>query len=152
MRGLIFWSCYFAPTLIAWFRARQGKAIVNSMGQLFLFNLLIGWTVIGWFLVLANAFGLNPVAWAVPRLVKVLPAGRVGNRPQGNAVPSYGPGTDSPRCTTCGGSGQMTCPTCRGQRGHWETPQTAEGTSRWLPCSYCISSGTVQCTSGFGHG
>ena len=152
MQGLLFLLCYLAPALIGWFRARQGKAMVNSVGQLFLFNLLMGWTVIGWFLVLANAFGFNPVAWVVLRLVKASPAGQSVNRPQGNAGPFQGSPANSSRCTTCGGSGQMTCPTCRGQRGHWETPQTAEGTSRWVPCSYCIGSGTVQCTSGFGHG
>ncbi len=152
MQGLIFCSCYFAPTLIAWFRARQGKAVVTSVGQLFWFNLLVGWTVIGWLLALANAFGRNPVAWVAPRLVKVLPAGPGGGRPQGNAGPFQGAGTDTARCNTCGGSGQMTCPTCRGQKGHWETPQTAEGASRWAPCSYCIGNGTVQCTSAFGHG
>ncbi len=151
MRGLIFWACYFVPTFIAWFRVRQGKAVVTSMGQLFTFNLLLGWTVVGWFLALANALGRNPVAWTALRLVKVLPAGQAGNGPRGNAGPYQGAATDSPRCNQCGGSGQMTCPSCLGQRGHWEMPQTAEGSSRWVQCGYCIGRGTAQCTSSFGH-
>lgn len=150
MSDLLFFLCYFSPTLIAGFRARQGKAVVPSMRQLFISNLLIGWTVVGWFLVLANAFGRNPVAWLALRVAKVSPPGQAGSRPAGNA--GQGLGTDSQRCNTCGGSGQMTCPSCRGQRGRWEMPQTANGTSQWVPCSYCIGSGTVQCTSSFGHG
>jgi len=32
---------------------------------------LLGWTVVGWILTLANAFGLNPVAWTDYRSVSV---------------------------------------------------------------------------------
>src|SRR5690349_7800633 len=90
MSGLLFFLCYFAPTLIAGFRARQGKAVVPSMRQLFTSNLLIGWTVVGWFLVLANAFGRNPVAWLALRIVKVSPPGQGGSRPPGNAGQGLG--------------------------------------------------------------
>lgn len=80
MSGLLFGLMYFAPTLIGWYRVRQGKRLIYSVRQLFLFNLLIAWTVVGWFLLLANALGFNPVAWIAPRLAKNLPSGQVGAR------------------------------------------------------------------------
>jgi len=42
MRSLIFWSLYFAPTLIARFRVRQGKPLVTSLKQIFFFDFLLG--------------------------------------------------------------------------------------------------------------
>jgi len=44
MRGLIFWFFDFAPTLIAWFRVREGKPPVNTLRQLFFIDCPIGWT------------------------------------------------------------------------------------------------------------
>ena len=41
---LIALACYFLPTLIACMR---GKA--NGTGGVFFVNLLLGWTVVGWF-------------------------------------------------------------------------------------------------------
>ena len=77
MKGLMFWLLYFAPALVGWYRVRQGKPLIYSIGQLFLFNLLIAWTVVGWFVLLANALGFNPVASLVPRLVKFLRTNRI---------------------------------------------------------------------------
>ena len=67
----VFGVIYFAPTLIAWFRNRRGNPVFGSIGQIFVLNLLLGWTVVGWILTLANAFGLNPVAWTDYRSVSV---------------------------------------------------------------------------------
>lgn len=41
---------YFLPTLIAQHRKRDG------LGMIFLLNLLLGWTVIGWIVMLVVAF------------------------------------------------------------------------------------------------
>jgi hypothetical protein len=62
--------------------------------------------------------------------------------------PTSPQGSASRTCSTCNGTGQMSCPVCRGMRG-----QTEQGTGSWLPCPYCVSNGAVQCTScsGVGH-
>jgi hypothetical protein len=38
-------------------------------------NHFLDWTVVGWIVPLANAFGANPVAWFVLRFVKAPPQG-----------------------------------------------------------------------------
>lgn len=149
MRGLIFWSLYFAPTLIAWFRVRQGKPLVTTLRQIFFFNFLIGWTVVGWILVLANAFGLNPVAWIAPRLVKVLPAGQAGNTPTG--TPSSSQTTGAP-CSQCQGSGSLTCSSCAGRGSWYDPPQGEQGTAQLRTCPACVSSGRLRCTYCGGSG
>jgi hypothetical protein len=55
-------------------------------------------------------------------------------------------------CSTCGGSGRMTCPSCRGMRERREGPTTAHGTGQSVPCGYCTGSGSVQCASCWGSG
>lgn len=104
--GLTFWLSYFAPSLIAWYRVKNGKPIFGTVGQIVLYNLLIGWTVVGWFLMLANAFGYNPVAWFVLRFGKHLTtSGPAPAGPRG-APPSEGPGlwraaSVAPRAPSC---------------------------------------------------
>ena len=44
LRGLIFWLMYLAPTLMGWYRTRNGKPIVGSILGLFCFNLFLGWS------------------------------------------------------------------------------------------------------------
>jgi hypothetical protein len=149
MRGLIFWSLYFAPTLIAWFRVRQGKPLVNTLRQNFFFNFLLGWTVVGWLLVLANAFGLNPVAWLAPRLVKVLPTGPAGNTSPG--APSSSQTTGAP-CSQCQGSGSLTCSSCAGRGSWYDPPQGEQGTAQLRTCPACVSSGRLRCTYCGGSG
>jgi len=149
MQGLFFWLLYFAPTLIAWFRVRQGKPLVNSLKQLFFFNLLVGWTVVGWFLVLANAFGFNPVAWTALRLAKVLPAGQPGSAPQG--APGSSPGGGS-SCSQCQGSGSLTCSSCSGRGSWYDPPQGEHGTAQLRTCPACMSSGRLRCTYCGGSG
>lgn len=147
MSGLLFGLMYFAPTLIGWYRVRQGKRLIYSVRQLFLFNLLIAWTVVGWFLLLANALGFNPVAWIAPRLAKNLPSGQVGGAPQGAQAPSPGAA-----CAQCQGSGSVMCSTCGG-RGNWyDPPQGETGEAQLRTCPACTSSGRLRCTSCGGSG
>lgn len=79
-----------------------------------------------------------------------------GGAPPRQQPPAAGPGGQpqaaSRTCSTCGGSGRMTCPSCRGQRGRYDMPTTAQGTSQWVPCSYCVGNGSTQCTSCSGAG
>lgn len=147
MSGLLFGLMYFAPTLIGWYRVRQGKRLIYPVRQLFLFNLLIAWTVVGWFLLLANALGFNPVAWIAPRLAKNLPSGQAGSAPQGAQAPS-------PRaaCTQCQGSGSMTCSTCGGRGSWYDPPQGETGVAQLRTCPACTSSGRLRCTSCGGSG
>ena len=149
INGLTFWIFYFAPTLIGWFRVRQGKPIVGTLKQLFFFNLLIGWTGVGWILFMANAFGYNPVPWMALRLAKVLPAGPAGSMPQGMPLSSGNAAT----CSQCGGSGSMMCSACGGRGSWYEAPQGATGTAQLMTCTACVSSGRIRCPycGGSGH-
>ena len=144
--------CYFAPAFIALGRKSQGKDVVlPSIGQFFLYNLLIAWTVVGWFLLLAMAFGKNPVPMMVKVFVgkKALEQGFAPPSPQG---PWRGPSSSMVTCYTCGGSGSVSCSTCQG-RGSWYTqPTTANGTSQLQTCSACGSSGRLRCMGCDGSG
>jgi hypothetical protein len=137
------WLLYFAPTLIAWYRSKNGKPIEGTVGRIGLFNFLIGWTVVGWFLMLAEAFGYNPVAWFVLKFAKQLTtSGPAPTFPQGGQ-PAGSPGTVA--CGQCGGSGSMMCSTCNG-RGSWYTqPSGASGSSQLQTCPACTSSGRLRC-------
>ena len=68
--------------------------------------------------------------------------------------PRPGQQTTSTRraCSTCSGSGYMSCPGCRGMRGRWDLPTTSSGTSQWVPCTLCVGNGSVQCSSCSGLG
>jgi hypothetical protein len=90
-------------TIVAWIRQTMGKPILGSLGSIFMFNLFLGWTVVGWILMMANAFNLNPVAWLVLRFVKVAPQG--GSAGPAMQAPPDGPRTAAVR-TMCGGSGR----------------------------------------------
>jgi hypothetical protein len=147
MKGLMFWLLYFAPALIGWYRVRQGKPLIYSTGQLFLFNLLIAWTVVGWFLLLANALGFNPVASLVPRLVKFLPGGQSGSTPQTPQSSSQGAA-----CSQCQGSGSMTCSSCSGRGSWYDPPQGQNGVAQLRTCPACTSSGRLRCSSCGGSG
>lgn len=147
--GTILWIvAYMAPSIIAWYRRRQGKPIVLPFHSLVLANFFLGWTIVGWFLVLANALGYNPVAAIVPQLVKYLPSSGPGAVPPQGSPSSAGPGA----CGMCGGTGSMMCSSCGG-RGSWYDPPSGEsGTAQLRTCSACISSGRIRCTSCGGSG
>ena len=140
MGGFTFLVFYLSPTLIAWYRARQGKSIVLPLKNLFLFNLLLGWTVVGWLLALANALGFKPVASLARRLAKGLPAGGVPGTGPGSA------GSDSSNtlgrtCPSCNGQGRVACTACNG------SGQRYEGAGL-VTCSICQGQRTVQCRCG----
>jgi hypothetical protein len=145
--ALFFWVLYFAPTLIAWYRKRRGSPVAGSVGQLFTINLLLGWTVVGWILPLANAFGLNPVAWIAPRLVKAAPSGP--GLPLRQTTPSS---SATVSCSQCGGSGSMTCSSCGGRGSWYDAPTGATGVAQLHTCPACTSSGRIRCAYCGGSG
>ena len=144
----VFWVIYFAPILIAWFRNRRGKSVFGSIGQIFVLNLLLGWTVVGWILTLANAFGLNPVAWIVVRLFKAAPSGPTKGFSQGTASSS----TNTVPCSPCGGSGSMTCSSCSGRGSWYDAPTGATGVAQLHTCPAYVSSGRIRCAYCGGSG
>jgi hypothetical protein len=140
MSGLMFFIFYMAPTLIAWYRVRQGQSIVLPFRSLLFFNLFLGWTVVGWLLALANALGMNPVARIAPTLAKALggaagptaPAGQAGSDPNNMMGRT---------CPTCNGQGRMSCTYCNG------SGQRYEGAGL-VTCSACQGQRTTQCRCG----
>lgn len=83
------WFIYFLPSIVAWTRLRMGKAVPLSLGQIFVFNLLVAWTVVGWILLMANALGYNPIPWVVFKVLKFMPGGggAAMNAPQAPGFP-----------------------------------------------------------------
>jgi hypothetical protein len=137
------WFMYFLPTIIAWVRLRMGKQIPLSLGQIFLFNLILAWTVVVWILLMANALGYNPVPWVVFKLAKFLPSsGPAGpmSAPQAESFSSQGQ-----VCGQCGGSGSVTCSHCQGHGSWYTQPTRADEVAQLQTCSYCISSGHIRC-------
>ena len=57
------WAMYFLPSIVAWIRLRMGKTVPLKLGLFVLLNLMVAWTVVGWILLMINAFGYNPVPW-----------------------------------------------------------------------------------------
>ena len=86
---------YNAPWLIAWYRKRQGKPIVGSLGLIFMMDFFCGWTIVGWLLAMANALNYNPVPFiAIPIANFMVKYGRVqgpgpaqGQGPVNGSVP-----------------------------------------------------------------
>ena len=143
--ALVLWVLYFAPTLVAWYRTRRGKAVVGSIAQIFVFNLILGWTVVGWILYMANAFGTNPVAWFVLRFVKPAPSGPGMVFPHPTAASSGGSRPSAVSCSQCGGAGSMTCSSCGGRGSWYEAPTSATGVAQLHTCPACTSSGRIRC-------
>lgn len=144
---------YFVPTFVGWRRSRgasPGPAV--PVGLLFVLNLLLGWTFFGWIAVLFLAFREphqfvwgrgcgEPVAWQSDPATAAAAAVPATAPPYGwEASPL--PATEP--CPRCGGRGE-TCPRCQGMRGAFELPTGESGTSTWVPCTYCVGSGRVQC-------
>jgi len=138
------WFMYFLPTIVSWVQLRRGKTLPLPLGMIFFSNLFLGWTVVMWILLMANAFGYNPVPWVAVKAAKVLQGAGLGvpmNAPQAAAAsPSQGY-----HCGQCGGSGSVACSQCQG-RGSWYTqPTTAFEVSQLQTCGYCMSSGRIRC-------
>jgi hypothetical protein len=117
INALASWLLYFAPSLVAWYRAKHGKPISGTVGGITANNLLIGWTVIGWFLMLANAFGYDPVAWFLLRFAKHLTtSGPAPTGPQGG-LPSGSPHRPRPAASAAArGAWQALSPRVAGAR------------------------------------
>jgi Superinfection immunity protein len=152
--GLSFALCYFIPTIVAWIRKRMGMPTLLTLRQIFFFNLLTGFTILGWFLMLANAFNRNPVAWVVARLANpLIKYGNTGALPPpagGGAGPAGG--TSRTSCGACGGSGSMMCSSCGGRGSWYNPPTTATGSAQLQTCPACTSSGRIRCMSCGGSG
>ena len=137
---------YFAPTIVAW---KWDASKTKPAWVVFLVNLTLGWTVIGWFI----AWGMVLIDWR-KMLIE-----RYGRRPAG-AGEAYQPpaetfghsGTAQRTCGACGGGRAQPCPQCRGSRGTWIQPTTEHGTAQWQGCGYCTQAGTVTCGSCGGTG
>lgn len=152
--GLSFALCYFIPTILAWYRKRSGYPILGTLRQIFFFNLLTGFTILGWFLMLAQAFNRNPVAWIAARLANpLIKYGRTGApapSASGGGTPAGSPSSMS--CSACGGAGSVMCSSCSG-RGSWYNPPTAAtGVAQLQTCPACTSSGRIRCMSCGGSG
>ena len=146
------WFMYFLPAIVALVRTRMGKSIPIPTWQLFLFNLTLAWTVVGWILAMIFAWGYNPVPWMAFTFLKLFPGAgsTTGGRQAGTASPSGGQGH---LCSTCGGAGTVSCSQCGG-RGTWYTqPTSANDVAQLEGCSYCMRSGRIRCLNcgGAGH-
>lgn len=124
---------YFAPTILAWRLKRSATPLLG----VFIVNVLIGWTVVGWcmcwFLIFWNPLGRissGGGSWTAGRPLPI----RNVSQP-----------TERRSCGACYGSKTQPCPSCGGQRGKWVYPTTEAGSSRWEGCSYCMQSGTIAC-------
>lgn len=135
------WFMYFLPTIVAWFRRRQGNSIVLPFGLFFLLNLTLAWTVVVWLLLMANALGFNPVPWVVFKLAKFLPSGPPMGAPQA-AQDSSAMGHT---CGQCGGSGTMMCSQCQGHGSWYTQPTSAHEVAQLQTCGHCLSSGRIRC-------
>jgi len=141
---LLFFGLYFLPTILV-YRSQRSSSHPAGWGVVmvaFLVNLLMGWSIIGWF-------------WAL-KFARVRPEDVVTGR-SGGTGPLGAPGTPpagaQPRvCSACGGARTQTCMLCAAQGGRWRTPQTANDVARWEHCGFCTGSGRVPCTTCNGTG
>lgn len=151
--NLVAFTLYMAPSIVAWYRRRRGKNMMGSLRFIIFFNFFAGFTVVGWFLAMAHAFGYNPVAWFIINVLRLHP--NQGGAPGGGPMPVPQGAGGSPQmrsCSSCGGSGSMTCSSCMG-RGSWYDPPTgATGSAQLRTCGACISSGRIRCGTCGGSG
>lgn len=140
------WFMYLLPSIALFIRKRMGKPLLMPLGFCVVWNLLLGWTVVVWILLMLNAFGINPVPWMAMTTLKLMGGFAGGGGPVGvpMGADDGGSGGRTP-CGQCGGSGTVTCSHCQG-RGSWYTqPTSAHEVSQLQTCSYCISSGRIRC-------
>ena len=152
--GLSFALCYFAPTIVAWYRKRNGNLILGTLGQIFVLNLVTGLTILGWLLALANAFNRNPVGWIAVRLANpLIKYGRTGapaSSASGGGARAEPPSSMS--CSACGGSRSVMCSSCGGRGSWYNPPTTATGVAQLQTCPVCTSSGRIRCMTCGGSG
>jgi hypothetical protein len=143
------WFMYFLPTIVAWLRVRMGKNVVTSVGSIFFFNFIAGWTVIVWILCMLNAFNLDPLQWVMLKLIKFWPGG--GAAPMNAPQAAWGPSSQGQICGQCGGSGYVVCPQCHGRPSWYTQPTTANEIAQLQTCFYCSASGRIRCPYCGGH-
>ena len=146
--NIIYLLGYMSPSIVGWFRKTP------NFGLLLACNLLLGWTIVGWFLAWNMVFP-SLLGWFFQWLAGAA-RNNAGMMPQGAARPmgNFGAdaGTGSRPCSTCGASGQERCSYCQG-RGSWYTqPQTATDVAQLVTCSHCGASGKVTCHTCGGTG
>lgn len=136
--SLIGLALYFAPSLAGLLLQRQGAVKPGrSLVPIVLVNLLLGWTVIGWF-----------VAW----FLVVRATWDAGSAPAARwTPPTPGPGRYAPPsglreverwCYGCGGTGQTTCSGCSG-RGTVQPGFSTVNAPAWTPCPDCGGRGRI---------
>jgi hypothetical protein len=125
---LLFWmTLYFLPTLVAWRRRRQIPHFVGRpLILIFAINLLTGWTIVGW--LAAMLLGTSDL----------LPTTSTTSQNSPTNVWEPQEKAERPKCTGCNW-GRAPCPRCHGQ-------------GALVDCTYCVRSGTVECTSCGGSG
>ena len=144
---------YLAPFLIAWLRRRLGKPVASSLPIIFMMNFFMGWTIVGWFLALLDAFNINVVAKTAFGLVKMF-GGQLSAGGGAPMMPAQ-PFSSSPQAAVCGGcqgSGSTMCSFCGGRGSWYDAPTTATGVAQLATCGSCVSSGRLRCTSCGGSG
>lgn len=141
--AFVFAACYFLPTIFAFVRK------VPDKWACFWFNLITGFTIVGWFLMWMYPFpGLRRYFQA---FIRVFAGGLIAYGKTGLVAGPRrlaGGASDMPQQSVCrnGADGRMRCPQCLG-RGTWdEPPTTADGAPQLVRCPYCLGSGSVQCT------
>jgi len=141
---LLFFGLYFLPTILAYRNQRSSGPAGWSMVMIaFLINLLMGWSIIGWFWALKFARMRPEDAVAGGSGGTAPPRAPAGQLPAG--VPAGGA---QPRvCSACGGARTQTCTLCGAQGGRWRAPQSANDVAQWERCGFCTGSGRVPCTT-----
>ncbi len=133
--------CYFLPAIFAFVRK------VPDKWACFWFNLLTGFTILGWFLVWMYPFPV--LRNYFQGFIRVFAGGLIKYGKTGGA-PSPRPlgGGAMPQRGVCpnGATGRMSCPQCLGKGTWYQPPTTADGAPQLIRCPYCLGSGSVQCT------
>ena len=125
-----------APTIAAFFyKNRQ-----SSLLEIFLINLLFGWTYIGWLvaatLIFFNSRALSPVSTS---------SSSMASDPNSGMQAS----TSEQACGSCGGSALVRCQSCNGSGG---ATQRHEHGEYFVHCTPCGGSGNTTCWSCGGTG
>jgi hypothetical protein len=127
---------YMAPTIAAFFyKGRQ-----SSLLEIFLVNLLFGWTYIGWlFAASLIFFDSRGLSTSSTRSSPTAPSANLGTQVASSDA----------SCGACGGSALNRCQACNGSGG---ATQRHEHGEFWVHCTPCGGKGKVTCWSCGGTG
>lgn len=165
VRNGILAFAYLAPAILAF--ARRNEPNACPAWRVLVLNLLLGWTIIGWFAALRLAVqGLTPQpsdifsrraaddpphasASLFPKIWGDATSGPTQPASPGPPVWGDSPSAPAPRppCPTCHGTGWQECLVCHGQPTRWVQPQSANATAVLWRCEACNGSGKIQCRS-----